>query len=91
MTLFGFLGPDAFVLGQHAFSMPAELTKTLLHELHRLSTSASKVEGASGALVAEETAAAFNFAEELYSMGVKKGIWKRVSDVPTVNYCCLRK
>jgi hypothetical protein len=45
MTLFGFLGFDASVLGQHAFSMPAESTKTLLHELHRLSTSASKVEG----------------------------------------------
>lgn len=55
-------GENGFVLGREAFASQAELGKTVLHELHRLSTSSS-AGGVSGGLAAEETAAAFSFAE----------------------------
>jgi hypothetical protein len=72
MTLFG---ENAFVIGREAFKSQAELTKTLLHELHRLATTASKVEGVSGPLAAQETAGAASFADDLYALGVKIGLW----------------
>jgi len=44
-------------------------------ELHRLATTASKAEGVSGALAADETAKAASFADDLYALGVKVGLW----------------
>jgi hypothetical protein len=72
MTLFG---ENGFVLGREAFKSQAELTKTLLHELHRLATTASKAEGIGGALAAKETASAASFADTLYAAGAKLGLW----------------
>jgi hypothetical protein len=72
MTLFG---ENGFVIGREAFKNQTELTKTLLHELHRLATSAIKVEGAGGALVTEETAVAQGFADGLFAKGVQLGLW----------------
>lgn len=63
MTLFG---ENGFVLGKEAFRSQEELTKTLLHEVYRLQTSAVRTTGASGELVAKETQAAFQFAEKTY-------------------------
>jgi Domain of unknown function (DUF4157) len=63
MTMFG---ENGFILGREAFASEAELTKTVLHELYRLSTSVVKTEGASAAAVASETTAAFQFAERAY-------------------------
>lgn len=59
MTMFG---ENGFLIGREAFASDAELNKTVLHELHRLNTSASSG-GVSGDLAAEETQAAFDFAE----------------------------
>jgi hypothetical protein len=59
MTMFGEQG---FLIGPDAFSSALEVGKTILHELHRLRTSAS-IEGVSGDLAAQETKAAFEFAE----------------------------
>jgi hypothetical protein len=72
MILFG---EDGFVLGNHAFSSEEELTKTLLHELHRLNTSASGMEGVSGELAGSETAAAQKFANDVYAKGKSGGLW----------------
>lgn len=58
MTMFG---EDGFLIGREAFVSQAELQKTVLHELYRLSTSTSGA-GVSGALAAHETKAAFDFA-----------------------------
>jgi hypothetical protein len=55
-------GEGGFVLGRHAFSSSSELGETLLHELHRLLTSASS-SGVSASLAARETAAAASFAK----------------------------
>jgi hypothetical protein len=63
MTIFG---ENGFLLGPQAFKSEAELTKTLLHELHRLATSTVKTTGATGAGVAKETAAAAGFAERAF-------------------------
>lgn len=52
---------NGFAVGREAFSSPTELGRTVLHELHRLTTSQSTV-GAYGELVASETRAAFDFA-----------------------------
>ncbi len=60
MTLFG---ENGFLLGREAFTTEAELIKTVLHELHRLSMSTVQVEGATMALVRSETQAAQAFAE----------------------------
>jgi hypothetical protein len=49
-----------------AFASEAEFTKTLLHELYRLATSASRVVGVHGELVSAETNAAYNFAERAF-------------------------
>ncbi len=59
MTLFG---EDAFVLGPHAFVSEAELAQTLLHESHRLATSARP----GSALVTSETQPTFDFAVQNY-------------------------
>lgn len=66
---------NGFVLGRTAFESTPELTKTLLHELHRLATSLSKAEGVTGALAREETAAAASFADALYAKGLRLGLW----------------
>jgi len=62
MTLFG---ENGFLISSAAFVSEAELSKTILHELFRLSTSRS-ASGISGALSASETSAAFSFAERAY-------------------------
>jgi RHS repeat-associated protein len=59
MTMFG---ENGFLLGREAFASSEELSKTILHELFRLSTSASS-SGVSATLAASETNAAFSFAE----------------------------
>ena len=58
MTMFG---ENGFLIGREAFTSPAELQQTILHELHRLTTSNS-ANGVSGALAALETKAAADFA-----------------------------
>ena len=58
MTMFG---ENGFLIGREAFVSEAELQKTVLHELYRLNTSTSAT-GVSGALAAQETKAAFDFA-----------------------------
>jgi len=61
MTLFS---ENGFLIGREAFRSTAELQKTVLHELHRLNTSATRVSGSlSASQAATETRAAFNFAE----------------------------
>ena len=67
MTLFG---ENGFVLGREAFVSEAELTKTLLHETYRLTTSQSAV-GVSGAAASAETNEAFSFAERAYGAWFK--------------------
>lgn len=58
MTMFG---ENGFLIGREAFTSPAELQQTILHELHRLTTSSS-ANGVSGALATQETKAAADFA-----------------------------
>jgi RHS repeat-associated protein len=70
MTLFG---ENGFALGRNAFSSSAELTKTVLHELYRLNTSARGA--ASAGRVTRETAAAWRFAERAYNAGRSIGLW----------------
>jgi hypothetical protein len=62
MTMFG---ENGFLIGREAFASEAELTKTILHELHRLTHSASSG-GVSGAMAASETEAAFQFAQRAF-------------------------
>ena len=61
-------GENGFLLGNEAFQSEAELTKTLLHELHRLSTSVVQSSGATAGAAAAETEAAFQFAEKAYQV-----------------------
>jgi len=63
MTLFG---ENGFLIGREAFRHEAELVKTVLHELHRLSTSTVRVEGATMATVRIETLAAKTFADRAF-------------------------
>lgn len=63
----------SFHLGSEAFASKAELTKTVLHELFRLSNGAGT--GASGASAAAETRAAAAFADRAYQFGSRIGIW----------------
>lgn len=64
MTMFG---ENGFLIGREAFATEAELTKTLLHELYRLSTSSiGRGAGATGAAATSETQAAFQFAERAF-------------------------
>lgn len=62
MTLFG---ENGFVLGRQAFASQAELTQTLLHEIHRLVTSQAGA-GVSASLAASETTAAFSSAQRAW-------------------------
>ena len=56
---------NGFNIGKEAFKSEEELIKTVLHELHRLTT--SKLRGSGNAAdVSKETQAAFNFAEKAY-------------------------
>jgi len=71
MTLFG---EGGFILGRNAFSSARELTKTVLHELYRLNTSAA-ASGVSGATAASETAAAAGFADRAFHIGQLLRIW----------------
>jgi hypothetical protein len=64
MTMFG---ENGFLIGREAFASKAELSKTVLHELHRLATSQS-AGGVSGILATEETAAAATFAERAFEV-----------------------
>jgi hypothetical protein len=59
MTMFG---EEGFLIGPEAFTSLSELSKTVLHELYRLRTTAS-ANGLSADLAAKETKAAFDFAE----------------------------
>ncbi len=62
MTLFT---ENGFLIGREAFRSSAQLQKTVLHELHRLTTSASNASGSvSAAQAAAETRTAFYFAEK---------------------------
>jgi LysM repeat protein len=57
---------NGFVIGREAFTSEAELTKTILHELYRLTTSVLR--GSADATgVTTETKAAFEFAERAWS------------------------
>lgn len=56
-------GENGFLIGNEAFTSSGELSKTVLHELYRLNTSASAA-GVSAELAARETKAAFDFAEK---------------------------
>lgn len=60
MTMFG---ENGFLIGREAFTAEGELGKTVLHELHRLATSKA-AGGVSGELAAQETKAAWEFAEK---------------------------
>jgi hypothetical protein len=54
---------NGFHIGKEAFKDEDEIIKTVLHEMHRLKT--SKLRGSGSAIeVAEETKAAFNYAEK---------------------------
>jgi uncharacterized protein RhaS with RHS repeats len=69
-------GSNGFVLGRQAFSSGEELTKTVLHELFRLTTSSTRGGGAaSGTIATAETAAAAGFADSAYSIGLLLRLW----------------
>jgi hypothetical protein len=59
------LKKNGFVLGREAFLSEAELSKTVLHELYRLTTSVAR--GTGGGLNNAETKAAFEFAERAFN------------------------
>lgn len=59
MTMFG---ENGFLIGREAFTVPGELERTVLHELHRLTTSNS-ADGVNAELAEQETKAAADFAE----------------------------
>lgn len=63
MTMFG---ENGFLIGREAFANPGELDRTVLHELHRLTTSQS-ASGVSGSLATSETQAAFDFANRAFA------------------------
>ncbi len=70
MTMFG---ENGFLIGPRAFASEEELIKTLLHELHRLNTSSVATGGGvSSAVAADETRAAFNFAENAYNTSFRQ-------------------
>jgi hypothetical protein len=70
MTLFG---ENGFLLGREAFASESELAKTLLHELHRLTTSAVRTNGATMATVRSETEAASTFADRAFRFVLEGG------------------
>jgi len=63
---------NGFVVGRAAFASDEELTKTLLHETHRLVTTQSKM-GVTRELVREETDAAHSFADRAYDAFFRNG------------------
>jgi len=65
-----------FHLGPQAFSSQSELSKTVLHELHRLGNSASVGSGASSSAAAAETQAAAAFADKAHALGKVLRFWK---------------
>ena len=65
-----------FHLGKAAFSSSGELTRTVLHELHRLGTSASIGREAGQQAAAAETQAAARFADQAYRVGQRLQWWK---------------
>jgi len=67
MTMFG---ENGFIIGNEAFASSTELSKTVLHELYRLNTSAS-AKGVSKELVKQETKAAFEFAKRAFEELIK--------------------
>lgn len=67
MTMFG---ENGFLVGNEAFASSEELSKTVLHELYRLYTTQS-VSGVYGELAAQETKAAFDFANRAYMELIK--------------------
>lgn len=70
MTLFG---ENGFLLGREAFKSESEVVKTLLHELHRLTTSVVRSEGATMATVHSETQAAKVFADRAFKAALEGG------------------
>jgi hypothetical protein len=70
MTLFG---ENGFLLGREAFKSESEVVKTLLHELHRLTTSVVRSEGATMATVHSETQAAKLFADRAFKAVLQGG------------------
>ncbi|HYO52726.1 hypothetical protein [Archangium sp.] len=70
MTLFG---ENGFLLGHEAFKSESEVVKTLLHELHRLTTSVVRSEGATMATVHSETQAAKIFADRAFKAVLEGG------------------
>jgi hypothetical protein len=70
MTLFG---ENGFLLGREAFKSESEVVKTLLHELHRLTTSVVRAEGATMATVHSETQAAKIFADRAFKAVLEGG------------------
>lgn len=66
---------NGFLLAPDAFSTEEALVKTIIHELHRLYTTSSKIEGVYQDLATMETAAAVNFSNELYNIGKNLGWW----------------
>ena len=70
MTLFG---ENGFLLGREAFKSEGEVVKTLLHELHRLTTSVVRSEGATMATVHSETQAAKSFADRAFKAVLEGG------------------
>jgi hypothetical protein len=70
MTLFG---ENGFLLGREAFRSESEVVKTLLHELHRLTTSVVRSEGATMATVHSETQAAKVFADQAFKAVLEGG------------------
>jgi LysM repeat protein len=59
-------GENGFLLGREAFTSETELTKTVLHELYRLTTSVARDTGGGG-LNNAETKAAFEFADRAFN------------------------
>ena len=60
-------GENGFLIGREAFTSEAELSKTVLHELYRLTTSVAKTAGVTAESAAAETKAAADFAEKAYA------------------------
>ena len=57
---------NGFAIDREETASTAEWEKTVLHELHRLTTSSTSKEGLSAASASTETRAASKFAEEAY-------------------------
>jgi hypothetical protein len=63
MTMFG---ENGFLIGNEAFASEGELARTVLHELYRLATSVAPEAGVNAEVAAQETQAAFGFAQRAY-------------------------